>query len=79
MPVSYPESPVSIGDHIRKKRMELRLLQKDLAKILEVTEDSITNWKKNRSVPQIHFFPNIIQFLGHLPFEMHLQELIHFL
>jgi len=52
--------------------MELKLLQKDVAKFLGVTEDSITNWEKNRSVPQIHFFPGIINFLGYLPFEIDL-------
>jgi hypothetical protein len=28
MPISYPKSSISIGDHIRKKRMELKLLQR---------------------------------------------------
>lgn len=45
LPLSCPENPVSIGDHIRKKRMQLKLLQKDVAKICCVTEDCITNWK----------------------------------
>jgi len=72
MHVSYPENPVSLGDKIRKKRMDLKLLQKDVAKILGVTEDSITNWEKNRSVPQIQFFPVIIQFLEYLPFDFDL-------
>lgn len=62
MPVSYPQNPISIGDNIRKKRIELKLLQKDVSKFLGVTEDSITNWEKNRSVPQIHFLPGIINF-----------------
>jgi DNA-binding XRE family transcriptional regulator len=70
MPIPYPENPVSIGDHIRKKRMELKLLQKDVAKICGVTEDCITNWEKNRSVPQIQFFPNIISFLGYFPIDI---------
>ncbi|MEN5197014.1 helix-turn-helix domain-containing protein [Sphingobacterium faecium] len=69
MPISYPERPLSIGDHIRKKRMDLKLLQKDVAKICDVTEGCITNWEKNRSSPQIQFFPCIIMFLGYLPFE----------
>lgn len=72
MPDSYPQNPITIGDNIRKKRMELKLLQKDVAKILGVTEDSITNWEKNRSLPQIHLFPRIISFLGFLPFEIDL-------
>ncbi|MEE1947261.1 transcriptional regulator [Pedobacter sp. KR3-3] len=70
MPISYPEIPVSIGDHIRKKRMDLKLFQKDVAKICGVTEDCITNWEKNRCTPQIQFFPIIIKFLGYLPFEV---------
>ena len=50
--------------------MELKLFQKDVAFVLGVTEDSITNWEKNRSIPQINFTPNIINFLGYLPFEV---------
>jgi DNA-binding XRE family transcriptional regulator len=75
MPISYPENPVSIGDHIRKKRMELKLLQKDVARICGVTEDCITNWEKNRSVPQVQFFPQIIKFLDYLPFDVDLTTL----
>lgn len=35
----------------------------------------ITNWEKNRTVPQIQFFPNIISFLGYIPFEADLTTL----
>lgn len=55
--------------------MGLKLLQKDVAKICGVTEDSITNWKKNRSAPQIQFFPRVIKFLGYLPFEIDMSML----
>jgi DNA-binding XRE family transcriptional regulator len=72
LPFSYPENPISIGDHIRKKRIDLKLLQKDVAKICGVTEDCITNWENNRSIPQIQYFPHIIKFLGYLPFEVNL-------
>jgi DNA-binding transcriptional regulator YiaG len=47
MPVSYPANPDMIGEHLRKKRMDSKLLQKDIAKILGVIEDCITNWEKN--------------------------------
>ena len=68
-------NPVSIGDHIRKIRMELKLLQKDLARICGVTEDCIRNWEKNRSAPQIRFFRRIISFLDYMPFEVDLTTL----
>jgi DNA-binding XRE family transcriptional regulator len=68
-PVSYPRDPTTIGEHIRKKRMDLRLLQNDVASIIKVTEDCITLWEKNHSVPQINYFPRIINFLGYCPLE----------
>ncbi len=55
--------------------MDAKLLQKDVAKILGVTEDCITNWEKNRCIPQIQFMPPIIQFLGYLPFSFDLTKL----
>ncbi len=63
----FDKTPVSIGDHIRKRRLELGLLQKDVAKRIKVTEDCITNWENNRSEPMIHYLPAIIQFLGYSP------------
>ncbi|RZJ91641.1 MAG: helix-turn-helix domain-containing protein [Chryseobacterium sp.] len=75
MPISYPENPISIGDHIRKKRIELNLLQKDVARICGVSEDCIRNWEKNRSIPQIQFFPHIINFLGYMPIAFDLDTL----
>ncbi|WP_344851404.1 helix-turn-helix domain-containing protein [Pedobacter jeongneungensis] len=62
---------MSIGEHLRKKRMELRLLQRDLADILGVFEGCITYWETNRSEPQINYFPAIHLFLGytHLKFD----------
>ncbi|WP_462265738.1 helix-turn-helix domain-containing protein [Mucilaginibacter sp.] len=68
VPVSYPANPGTIGEHLKRKRMDSKLLQKDVAKILGVPEDCITNWEKSRSIPQIQFLPLIIQFLGYLPF-----------
>tara|TARA_B100000315_G_scaffold32482_1_gene27385 strand:+ start:275 stop:496 length:222 start_codon:yes stop_codon:yes gene_type:complete len=41
----YPLNPKTIGEHIRKRRMDLGLEQKDLAKIIGVTESSIWNWE----------------------------------
>ena len=69
VPSTYPSEPVTIGDHIRKKRMDMKLLQKDVARIINVTEDCITLWEKNHSVPQIKYFPQIIKFLGYCPVE----------
>lgn len=49
--------------------MELKLRQKDVAVQIGVSEDSITYWEYERSVPQIQFYPRIIDFLGYYPFQ----------
>lgn len=72
MPVFYSVNPGTIGEHLKRKRMDSKLLQKDVAKIFGVTEDCITNWEKNRSIPQIQFMPSVIKFLGYLPFSFDL-------
>ena len=41
----YPANPETIGEHIRKKRIDLGLMQKEVAGIIGVTESSIWNWE----------------------------------
>ena len=64
---AYPKTLETIGDHLRKKRLDLKLFQKDVAKHLGVTTDTITNWEKNRVGPTLRFIPKIIGFLGYDP------------
>ena len=65
---AYPVSLTTPGDHIRKKRLDLRLLQKDVAKTLGVDTTTINNWERNRCHPKLYLTPKIDQFLGYNPF-----------
>lgn len=67
----YPKALDTIGDHIKKRRLELNLYQKDVAKIIGVKEESIYNWENNYSEPQIHLLPKIIEFLKYIPYNLH--------
>ena len=58
-----------IGQHIRKRRLDLKLLQREVADMIGVSEDCMTNWENGRSVPQIQYMPKLIQFLGYNPLE----------
>lgn len=58
-----------IGTHILKRRLELGMLQRELAKAIGVCEDTITGWENGRSVPQIRNMPAIATFLGYVPLE----------
>ena len=61
---------VTIGEKLRNMRLQLRLLQKDVASEIGVTEDCITLWENNHSKPTVSYYPKIIQFLGYVPFEV---------
>ena len=63
----YPKELKTYGDHLRKKRLDLNLSQLQVAKIIKVTTDSITNWELNRYVPNLNQIPKIISFLEYSP------------
>src|SRR3990172_4051066 len=67
LPSAYPKELNTIGDHIRKRRLDLKLFQEDVAKIIGVREFTITGWEKNRVSPRLHYIPKIIEFLGYNP------------
>jgi transcriptional regulator with XRE-family HTH domain len=69
MPLSdaYPKTLKTIGHHLRKRRLDLKLYQKDVAKIVGIDTNSITNWEKNRTSPRLYLLPRIINFLGYDP------------
>ncbi len=62
-----PKELITYGDHLRKKRLDLNLTQQQVAKIINVTTESITNWELNRNTPNFNQIPKIISFLGYTP------------
>lgn len=68
LPESYPRKLLTCGDHVRKKRLDLGLFQKDVARILEVNTDTICNRDNNRTSPELANMPNIKKFLGYAPY-----------
>ncbi len=64
----YPTKIEHIGHHIRKHRIDLGLLQKDVAEILGADALSIKNWELGQHSPRVCFYPKIISFLGYEPF-----------
>jgi transcriptional regulator with XRE-family HTH domain len=66
-PPKYPKRLESLGDQIRKKRLDLGLLQRHVAIQIGVSESSIYNWERNRNSPQVHDMPAIIRFSESFP------------
>ena len=65
LPGAYPKNLVTLGDHLRKRRLDLGLFQKDVAVTIGVDTNTITNWEKNGGGPQLQFIPKIADFLGY--------------
>lgn len=65
----------TIGLRIRRRRLELKLEQKDVAEILGATECSISGWEIGRYEPQIQYVPKIISFLGYNPYQFETETL----
>lgn len=60
--------PQTSGEHVRKRRLELRLTQKQAAERLGVNRWTVLNWEKGHTEPPIEFMAAIIRFLRYDPF-----------
>ena len=57
-------NPVTLGEKLRNYRIQLKLLQKDVAGLLGVSEDTITFWENNRVKPKKGNYKKIMEFLS---------------
>ncbi|HBG25590.1 MAG: hypothetical protein A2Y10_04940 [Planctomycetes bacterium GWF2_41_51] len=66
---SYPSSRplITLGDHVLKRRLDLKLDRQQTAEMIGTDKLSIANWEHNRSGPRPRYIPKIIDFLGYTP------------
>lgn len=62
-------NPVTLGEKLRNRRLELGLSQGQVAKILETDLQYVYAWENNHNKPIISKLPKIIKFLGYFPFD----------
>ena len=56
-----------MGEHIKKRRIDLGLRQVDVAGQLGVDKASMVNWERGKTKPAVRYYPAIIRFLGYSP------------
>src|SRR6476660_9057598 len=64
LPKGYPKAPKSLEEHLKRRRLDLGLLQKDLAALLGVSKATIGNWETGRSTAALRSIPAAVQFPG---------------
>ncbi|HKL24831.1 MAG TPA: helix-turn-helix transcriptional regulator [Desulfuromonadales bacterium] len=65
-PPELTQEPVTLGDHLRRRRLELGLYQKDVAIQIGVTASTIWNWEHGLTI-DLRYIPSVIKFLGYNP------------
>jgi transcriptional regulator with XRE-family HTH domain len=65
----YPTTPKTLGDEIRKRRLDLNLRQIDVAKIVGCDEMTVVNWEKGYASPRINHMLKVVEFLGFNPLQ----------
>jgi DNA-binding transcriptional regulator YiaG len=66
----YPTHPETLGEHLRKKRIDLSLSMPQLAKLLGlgITATAIEKWEKNQNHPTEPYRSRIVEFIGFDPY-----------
>ena len=54
----------TLGDHIQAKRIEKRLLQQEMARMLGVTRRQVQLWERDRQVPSDDDWKALVNLLG---------------
>ncbi len=64
---AYPTKLVTVGNHIRKRRLDLGLLQREVATKVGISNQTLQYWEAGRHEPEFRYLPAIIRFLGYDP------------
>ncbi len=59
----------TLGDHLKKARLERGLGQEHVAEELGVSVSTLINWEMNHTRVQTRFMPKVVAFLGYDPRE----------
>jgi transcriptional regulator with XRE-family HTH domain len=63
----YLENPQTLGQHLKKRRKELRLLQREAAAQMGIGTDTYANWENDKTKPVAAQFRPAVKFLGYDP------------
>ncbi len=66
--VPVPKSPVTIGGHLRRRRLQLKIRQAEAARILKVSTVTLSRWECDKVYPTWPHQPAAIAYLGYDPF-----------
>lgn len=63
--IAVPKAPTTIGGHLRRRRLQLRIFQPEAARRLGVTTVSLSRWECDKVFPTAPHHAQIVQYLGY--------------
>ena len=63
----YSEDPKTLGEHLKKCRRKLGLLQREAAERMGILTETYLNWEKGHTEPVASQFRPVVAFLGYDP------------
>jgi transcriptional regulator with XRE-family HTH domain len=63
----YPHDPQTLGEHVRRVRLDRGQWQKDVAREIGCSKASLLNWERGRAEPEVRFLPGVLRFLRYDP------------
>ncbi len=65
----YPKELKTIGDHLRKRRLDLGLRQKDVGALVGAAKPTVDAWEHRATRPSGEVLRRLVEFLGYEPAE----------
>ena len=66
-PKDYAERPQTLAEHLKKRRKELALFQREAAGQMGIAKETYANWEKGKIRPVAAQFLPVVTFLGYDP------------
>jgi len=67
--IQVPKEPTTVGGHLRRRRLHLKINQPEAARRLGVSTVSLSRWECDKVYPTIPHHAQIVQYLGYDPFK----------
>jgi len=63
----YSEDPQTLGEHLKKRRKELGIFQREAAERMGISAETVANWESGKTKPVASQFRPVVEFLGYDP------------
>jgi len=67
--VPVPRDPKTLGEHLKRRRVQLGQKQAETARILGISTVSLSRWELDKGFPSWDHQPAVIDYLGYDPFK----------